>query len=117
MIKPEFWRSVQVSDLSVTARLLFIGMWNFSDDGGNQPDCCRRLKMSIFPGDVFTLEQVGEWLAELIEGGLVLPYVVGTARFTHITGWKHQYIQKPTYQYPPPPDSDSGTVGVTEKKN
>lgn len=31
-IKPEYWTSEQVLDLSIPARLAFIGLWNFCDD-------------------------------------------------------------------------------------
>ena len=37
-IKPEFWTAEQVMECSPMARLLFIGMWNFCDDGGNHHD-------------------------------------------------------------------------------
>ncbi len=36
-IKTEFWTAEQVMECSPIARLLFIGMWNFCDDGGNHP--------------------------------------------------------------------------------
>jgi hypothetical protein len=36
-IRPEFWTSEQVTECSMPARLLFIGLWNFCDDGGRMP--------------------------------------------------------------------------------
>jgi hypothetical protein len=105
MIKPEFWSSEQVVECSTTARLLFIGLWNFSDDAGNHPASLRRMKLEIFPGDEFTLDQIGKWLAELISVGLV-------EVFTHITGWHHQRIEKPSYKYPPPLNGDLNSTTV-----
>ena len=33
-VKPEFWRSEDVSRLPVADRLLFIGLWSYVDDNG-----------------------------------------------------------------------------------
>jgi hypothetical protein len=33
-IKPEFWTDDSLVELSVAARLFFIGLWTFSDDNG-----------------------------------------------------------------------------------
>jgi hypothetical protein len=44
-VKPEFWTSEQVMNCSRDARLLFIGMWNFCDDGGNHPASAKTLKV------------------------------------------------------------------------
>lgn len=105
-IKPEFWTSEQVVDCSPTARLLFIGMWNFADDGGNIPASSKTLKMQIFPGDDLSPDDVSELIDELMVAGLVVEYAVGTKHFWHITGWKHQKIEKPSFKYPPINDGE-----------
>lgn len=33
-IKPEFWRSQDITALDKSARLTFIGLWNYVDDNG-----------------------------------------------------------------------------------
>ncbi len=114
MIKPEFWTSRQVIRCSPWARLLFVGLWNFSDDGGNHPNCAVRLKVEIFPGDAMTPKDVGGYLAELIECGLVSTYTVAGEEFTHVTGWQHQTIKHPTYRHPPPPGEETSTVALPE---
>jgi hypothetical protein len=43
-VKPEFWTSEQVMELSPLARLAFIGMWNFCDDAGVHTASAKRLK-------------------------------------------------------------------------
>jgi hypothetical protein len=102
-IKPEFWTSEQVTSCSVTARLLFIGMWNFADDGGRLPASVKRLKMEVFPGDPFGESDMTGWVLELMEAGLIRGYVAGGNPFLEITGWaKHQRIDKPTFRYPAP---------------
>lgn len=110
MIKPEFWTSDQVVECSHSARLLFIGLWNFSDDAGNHPDSVKRLKREIFPSDDLTVEQMGGLLSELIDQGLVARYFCGDKDFLHVTGWIHQRIDKPTYKYPP---HDGGANSTT----
>lgn len=101
-IKPEFWTSEQVVECSPIARLLFVGLWNFSDDGGRHPASVKRVKMEIFPGDDFTHADIGEWLAELLHNGLIQAYTVDNQQFWQITGWHHQRIDKPTFKHPEP---------------
>ena len=106
MIKPEFWTSEQVVECSTSARLLFIGMWNFADDAGNQPASFARMKMLIFPGDDFTLSAIEGYVQELTDARLLEVYTVESERFVHITGWHHQRIDRPTIVYPPHPGGD-----------
>lgn len=101
-IKPEFWTSEQIADCSPIARLLFIGMWNFCDDGGNHPASCRTLKMQIFPGDDFTTADIEGFVAELVSADLLVEYEAEGKRYWNVTGWKHQKIEKPSYKYPRP---------------
>lgn len=101
-IKPEFFTSEQVAECSTTARLLFVGLWCFCDDGGIHPYSVKRIKMEVFPGDDFTEEQVDSLLAELLSAKLLRSYVVAGQRFLIVTGWHHQRIDKPNCKYPPP---------------
>lgn len=102
-IKPEFWSSEQIVELSTTARLLFIGLWNFCDDAGNHPASARTLKMQVFPGDDFTAEQISAFVQEMIAAGLIIEYQADTKTYWHVTGWHHQKIEKPNHKYPPAP--------------
>lgn len=106
-IKPEFWTSDQVVECSTTARLLFVGMWNFCDDQGIHPASTKRLKMEIFPADNFTLDDIAGWVDELITHGLIREYTVMEDEKAHaywqVTGWFHQKIEKPNKKYPLPP--------------
>jgi hypothetical protein len=101
-IKPEFWTNEQVVECSPTARLLFVGMWNFSDDGGNHPASCKTLKMEIFPGDNISVTEIQGMISELIFNGLVIEYEVENKQYWHVTGWHHQKIDKVSKKYPPP---------------
>jgi hypothetical protein len=100
-IKPEFWSSEQVMDCSPMARLLFIGLWNFCDDGGNHVASAKTVKAEIFPGDDITSSTVQGLLDELSSNSLIAYYTSENKDFLHITGWHHQKIDRPTYKHPP----------------
>lgn len=112
-VKPEYWTSEQVMSLSRDARLLFIGLWNFSDDGGNHPASAITLKAEVLPGDLITADQVMAWIDEMIEQGLLEEYEADGKTFWHVTGWKHQRIDQPTYRHPKGDTSDTGDAGDT----
>lgn len=114
-IKPEFWTSEQVVECSPIARLLFVGMWNFCDDGGNHPASAKTLKMQIFPGDDIAASQIESYISELLNSGLLSEYTAEGRKYWHVTGWKHQKIDKPSYKHPRPfgydSTNDSRTLG------
>lgn len=102
-VKPEFWSSEQVMELSPLARLTFIGMWNFCDDAGVHPASAKTLKAEIFPSDDLTADRVAELVAEMIQHGLVEAFEHGGKTYWAVTGWtKHQRIDKPTFRHPRP---------------
>ena len=101
-IKPEFWTAEQVMDLSLHARLLFIGLWNFCDDAGVHPAKVKTLKAEVFPSDDLTSSDVRRMLDECISQGLVQEYEVEGDTYWQVTGWHHQKIDQPTYKYPTP---------------
>jgi len=102
-IKPSFWTSEQIMLLPVMARLLFIGLWNFSDDNGVHPVSLIQLKAEIFPSDIFSLDDIKTWMNSLIHNKLVKEYSVADSKFWIVTGWeKHQKVDKPTAIYPLP---------------
>lgn len=101
-VKPEFWTNEQVMECSTTARLLFIGMWNFCDDGGNHPASAKTLKAEIFPADDISAERVQGLLDELIDNDLLLPYESAGKKYLHVTGWHHQKIEKKNFKHPMP---------------
>ncbi|WP_024788419.1 MULTISPECIES: hypothetical protein [Pandoraea] len=105
-VKPEFWTSEQVMDVSRDARILFIGMWNFCDDAGIHSANEKRLKAEVFPADDLTSADVRRMVDELLRVGLLDEYEVAGQRFWIVTGWHHQKIDQPTFKHPLP----DGTV-------
>ena len=119
-VKPEFWTSEQIAECSPMARLLFIGIWSFSDDRGIHPASVKRLKMEVFPSDSITDDDLQTMVGELEAAGLLSSYHALGKDYWHVTGWsKHQKIDKPTYRHPepsavdkrsePPPQSENST--------
>src|SRR5690606_28642952 len=101
-IKPEFWTSEQITECSPNARLLFVGLWTFSDDNGIHPASAKRLKMEVFPSDDLTQSDISSLVDELLSAGLLIHYEVDGHGYWQVTGWHHQRIDQPTFRYPLP---------------
>lgn len=101
-IKPEFWTDEKVVECSPTARLLFIGLWNFCDDYGSHQYSPKQIKMEVFPGDDFKINKIEEWLLELINARLINTYTIDDKRYLRVCGWRHQKIEKPSRKHPDP---------------
>jgi hypothetical protein len=102
-IKPDFWSDEKIVELTPLARLLFIGLWNFSDDFGNSEASRAQVKMRIFPADTIDVEPLIE---ELKTFELISEYIVERKNYFNIRNFtKHQFINRPskTKAYPPPP--------------
>lgn len=107
-IKPEFWSSEQIMELSLLARLAFIGLWNFCDDQGVHPASPKTLKAEVFPSDEIRIDEVAALIGEMVAQKLVVEYSADGKNYWAVTGWKHQYIKHPAIKYPPPPGSVPG---------
>lgn len=103
-IRPEFWKNEQILNCSISARLGFIGLWNFCDDNGIHPASYITLKIELFPTDsdieISTIkEMVGEW----IRNDLLIEYEHHKKKYWMVTGFlRHQLTQKPNIKYPLP---------------
>ena len=95
MVSPEFWTDDKIIELTIPERLLFIGLWNFSDDEGiicNKP---KQIKAQIFPIDDITHEQVNEMLMRIQEIGLI--HYGNSNTLIKIKHWtRYQKINRPT---------------------
>lgn len=93
-IKPDFWTDEKLTDCSMSARLLFIGMLNFADDNGNIVASAKKLKMQVFPADNIECQPL---INELIAHGRVIEYSVSGSKYLNIKGFKkHQVINRPS---------------------
>jgi hypothetical protein len=67
-VKPDFWTDENIVELSIPARLLFIGMWNYACDNGHLQDKSKQLKMRVLPTDDVNC---AELLREIEHRGLI----------------------------------------------
>lgn len=96
-IKPEFFTSLTIADLPLTARLTFIGLWTQSDDEGRSVADARLIKAAIWPLDDRTTADVEGDLKILTEASLITHYKVGNRRYFEVRGWgEHQKINRPS---------------------
>lgn len=86
-IKPEFFTSEQIVELSPLARLLFIATWCEADKQGRMAWKPRTLKMRYFPADDCDIDALAR---ELHASGLVVLYGDGLAFIPSFR--KHQHI-------------------------
>jgi hypothetical protein len=106
-IKPEFCTSEQTAMCSLQARLMFVLMWMFCDDGGRHQASVKRLKMEVFPADPVSDSEIQGWINELKAAigddglPLLIEYEVNGVSYWEVTGWeRHQKIDKPYFRHP-----------------
>ena len=106
-VKPEFWDDQKMAMISRDARLVYIGIWNQSDDYG----ICRAnpifLKNKIFPHEEISLKQFSGWLEELKALKRVKPFSANGESYLFLPHFKyHQSIDRPSkIRHPSPPPS------------
>jgi hypothetical protein len=104
MIKPEFWSDEKLAALSLQARLIYIGLWNLSDDYGIVKGHPSWLKNSVLPYDDVSPSQFESWLAELERIRRIIPFISDGEKFYSISNFqKHQTINRPSQTRNPDP--------------
>ena len=95
MIKKEFWTDDKILELEPVERLLFIGIWNFSDDEGILKNNSKVLKAQIFPADDITADDISLVIKNMVKIGLLL--INNDATLLKVKNWEdHQKINRPT---------------------
>jgi hypothetical protein len=111
-ISPDFWTMEAVIDCKPMTRLLFIGLWNFADDGGVQPLRPRTIRMQVFPGDTLEIDSVRAMIDELAAQGLVRIYAVDGVEYVAIVDWNQmQRVGKRARRRYPPMDCSAPSDG------
>lgn len=89
-IKASFFTSDDIVSLSPLARLLYIGLWTESDREGRLVWRPGNFKLRLLPGDACDINGLCN---ELVESGLVIPYVAEGKNYAEIPTFKnHQSI-------------------------
>lgn len=111
-IKPDFFRSDDVAQLSYRARLTWVGLWTYVDDEGRGKDNARIIKGDLWPlEDEVTHKDVEKDLKELSSAGRIRRYEVDGEKYLLILKWTdHQRIAKPTASKLPPPNDSTTTT-------
>ncbi|GGW99050.1 hypothetical protein [Streptomyces chartreusis] len=104
-IKPEFFTSLTIADLTPEQRLTFIGLWTHADDAGRCVDDPRLIKAAVWPLDDRTAADIEVDLKALTESSLITRYTLKQKRYIAVTNWReHQRINRPTKSKLPAPD-------------
>jgi hypothetical protein len=108
MIKPDFWDDERLTcGTTMQARLVYIALWNFSDDYGTVKGNPLWLKNHVFPYDEgLTVAAFKGWLQELEAGLWLVPFEAKGESYYYLPNFtKHQRIDKPskTIRNPSPP--------------
>lgn len=96
-IKPQHWSDKELSKICLHAHLLWIGLWNFSDDEGVFENDHLLIRSQIFPRrtDV-RMEQVSQWIDQLVTARFIVPFTHdGIGYYLHRTFKTHQKIDRP----------------------
>lgn len=115
MIKPEFFDDPDVADVSMAARLCFIGLWTQADREGRLVDDPRRLKARLFPFDIVDMDTLA---LELVGKGMIVRYVVDSKNYIAVPNFtKHQrpHPKEPSSVIPVPPSKATERNGTTSK--
>jgi hypothetical protein len=115
-IKPDFWRSQDISSLEWHERFLFIGLWSYVDDNGVGLDRLSLIATDLFPDDVERdpseiFARVSRGLERLETAGRIARYTIDGRQFLAIVNWaKHQKIDRPNKpRYPLPTSKNAMT--------
>jgi hypothetical protein len=96
-VKPDIWKSEQISDVSIEARLTFLGLITQADDYGRMKGSPKLVRSLVFPYDEYTVQNITEWLRELHENDLIRWYTVKGKQFIELPTWgDHQRVSHPT---------------------
>lgn len=105
MIDPEFWSDEEIGKWSRSARLFYIGLWNFADDCGRFKAHSGLLKSQIFPYD----NPKGLIISKLKQevSNKIVWYDVNSSQYGYLRNFlKHQRIDRPQPSKLPPPPED-----------
>lgn len=118
MITPNIWRNDKFGYLSITAKLLFIGMFSIADDDGRLKALPKYLKANIFPYDDITIDDISKYRKECEQNNLVHCYRNGNCDYIYLSGWyEHQHIRKDLYKPSKLPTPPTGVVETLHLRN
>lgn len=103
-IKPEFFTSEDIVELSPFARLLYVALWCEADREGRMVWRPKTFKLRYFPADSIDVDALCE---EIIERGLVVLYGDGLAYIPKFLDHQHVNPRESASSLPAPNDASS----------
>lgn len=112
-IKPEFWTDEKILELSIPARLFFIGLWTYADDNGVLEYKVKQLKARIFPADDIDIQPL---IDELLHQKLIVSYESDGELYLWIRNFRrHQVIDRPRKSaLPLPRENQLNSIDINE---
>jgi hypothetical protein len=105
-IKPSFFTSLTIADLTLEQRLTFIGLWTHCDDEGRCVYDPRLIRAALWPLSDRTIADVAGDVQVLTEASLMTHYKVGERAYLAVANWsEHQKVNRPTKSSLPGPES------------
>lgn len=97
-VKPQFWLDENLGKIPRDARLLYIGLWNLSDDQGVFEWRPARIKIQLFPyDDDISAADIEKWLGLLVGSKDIAKFEYSGHAFGYIKSFlEHQEIKKPS---------------------
>lgn len=112
-IKPSFFTSLTIADLTLTQRLTFIGLWTHVDDEGRCIYDPRLIRAALWPLDDRTNADIEDDVRALTEASLIVHYTVRDRAYLQVRTWhEHQRINRKTPSTLPGPE-DGQIVPLT----
>jgi hypothetical protein len=109
-IKPDLCKDETLAGVSRDARWLFVGLITISDDYGRFRAHDALIRGEVFPYDDVTRDEVGAWVAELVDAGRIRTYTVEGQAYGHLVNWaRHQRVDNGGKSDIPPPPHDDGS--------
>src|SRR5512139_2121046 len=98
MIDPAFWQSESVASLPIAARYFFIGLFSNADDQGRIKAHPALIRSRLYPFDDISLEDITNWIMQLVGQGSVIAYIVDGKEYIQIANWWR--YQRPRWAWP-----------------
>lgn len=108
-IKPSFWGSDSIAEVSLEARLLAVGLVSMADDEGRFLASVNAISGYLFPHDEIPQAKLRRWLKELETVGFLQLYEVKKRHYGVVPKFtEHQRISHPQKSSLPTPTSVEG---------
>lgn len=119
MIDPAIWTDEQLGELSLMARLLFIGLISSCDDEGITKAHPAYLKATIFPYDNIELEEIINARDSIVSqlDSVQLYETDSGKQYIKLLNWnEYQYINKPTPSKLPKPEFKKKAIPLVTRR-